>query len=308
MLFGEKRYNTVDWYLKNRFGKKTVKLPLDGGFTCPNRDGTKGSRGCIFCSERGSGDFAGDRLKSIDSQIEDMIEFYSRKWPDSVYLAYFQNFTNTYDSIENLRDIYLRALSNPNISGICIATRPDCMGEDVLELLSELNRETFLWVELGLQTSNDETGKIIRRGYDSEDFRTAAEKLNRLGIKTVAHMIINLPGEDISDNLRTLHFIIDCGIWGVKFHMLHIMKGTDLEKYYEENPFYIMSADEYIDTLTELISRMPEYMTVHRITGDAPRELLIEPEWSRNKIYVIGNLEKKLKERNLYQSALRTEK
>lgn len=301
MLFGEKRYNTIDWYLKNRFGKKTIKLSIDGGFSCPNRDGTVGERGCIFCSSKGSGDFAGNRLESIDTQIEKMINIYRKKWKDSLYLAYFQNFTNTYDDIENLEKIYYSAINNKNISGICIATRPDCLDEEIINLLSKINRETFLWVELGFQTSNEVTGNFIRRAYNNEVYKQAMEKLNKNSIKTVTHMILNLPGENIEDNLRTLKYIIDCNTWGIKLHMLYIMKGTDLEKYYLKNRFDLMNKEQYIDLLIEIIIRTPKNIVFHRITGDSPKDKLIEPKWTKDKKYILGKLEKRLKERGLYQ-------
>ncbi|MDO5708321.1 MAG: TIGR01212 family radical SAM protein, partial [Andreesenia angusta] len=269
MLFGEKRYNTIDYYLKKKFKKKTIKLSLDGGFTCPNRDGKIDNRGCIFCSERGSGDFTSK--KSIDLQIDEQIELYRNKWPDAIYLAYFQNFTNTYKDIDSLRKIYYEALNNKNISGICIATRPDCLDTEIMELLSEINEKHFLWIELGFQTSNDDTVKLIRRGYENNIFKKACSDLTNLNIKVVAHMIINLPHEDLNNNIDTLNFLIDSNIWGIKFHMLHIMKNTDLELYYKDNPFPIITADEYIDILIELITRLPKNIVVHRITGDAPK-------------------------------------
>lgn len=305
MKFGEKRYNTIDYYLKNEFGKKTVKLSLDGGFTCPNRDGKIDNRGCIFCSESGSGDFtSGNRMDDISEQIDSQIELLSDKWKGARYLAYFQSYTNTYATVEKLRNIYYQAIDNPNISGLCIATRPDCLDDDILELLDEINKKTFLWVELGFQTSNEETADLIRRGYKNSVFKEACRKLNEFNIKIVAHMIINLPGEEIEDYFNTLDYIIHNKVWGIKFHMLHIMKKTDLEKYYLDNKFEFMTADEYIELLTELIARLPSDMVVHRVTGDAPKDLLIEPKWTNNKIYIIGGLEKRLKEKGYYQGIL----
>ncbi len=312
MRYGEKRYYTVDYYLKNEFGEKTVKLSLDGGFSCPNRDGKIGDKGCIFCSESGSGDFTSRNEEAdlenieadIDRQIDKQIEILSDKWKNAKYLAYFQSFTNTYASVEKLRKIYYKAIENPNISGICIATRPDCLDEEVLKLLDEINRNTFMWIELGFQTCNEETARFIRRGYENKTFSEACDKLNKLGIRVVAHMIVNLPGEKREDYFNTLDFIVKSKVWGIKIHMLHIMKGTDLGNFYYENKFDLMSADEYVEILTELIARLPKDMVVHRITGDSPRDLLIEPEWTRNKIYIIGSLEKKLKEKGWYQGVL----
>lgn len=302
-MFGEKRYNTVDYFLKNEFGKKVVKLSLDGGFTCPNRDGTVGNRGCIFCSEQGSGEFAGSRCVSISEQIQSQIEMLKGKWSDAKYLAYFQNFTNTYSDAETLRKIYDEALSSGSISGLCIATRPDCLSEEVLDLLAEYSEKTFLWVELGLQTVNDDSAKFIRRGYSLDVFDSAVEELRKRGIRTVAHLILNLPGETRDDAFRSLDHVIGCGVWGVKLHMLHVLKDTDLCDYYMQTPFHFMSIDEYVNLIVDMISAMPPDMVVHRITGDGSRDSLVAPLWTLNKKYIIGNVEKRLKERGLYQGA-----
>lgn len=304
MLFGDKRYNTIDHYLKNKFGRKTVKLSIDGGFSCPNRDGSIGKKGCIFCSEKGSGDFTSGRELNIDEQINKQIYMLQKKWENTNYLAYFQSFTNTYASKEMLYSIYDQVLKNPKISGICIATRPDCIDEEVLEVLDYLNKNTFLWIELGFQTSNENSARLIRRGYKNKVFLEACEKLNNINVKTVAHMILNLPDENKKDYFDTLEYIINAGVWGIKYHMLYILKNTDIEKYYRNEGIEFMSIDEYVETIVELVARTPKEIVIHRITGDAPSELLVEPKWSRNKIYIIGNVEKKLKEKKLYQGAL----
>lgn len=300
MRWGEKRYNNLDYYLKKEFGEKVFKVSLDGGFTCPNRDGTIGEKGCIFCSELGSGEFAGDRQKSIHKQIDEQIEFLE-KGKDKKYIAYFQNFTGTYGKIEYLRLIYEEALSHPNIVGLAIGTRADCLGQEVLELLSELNKKTHLCIEIGLQSAKNETAEIINRAYKTEVFTEKMEELNKRQIKVVAHVIIGLPNETREDAIETIKYLNKVKVWGIKLHLLYILKNTQLHKYYLENTFNILNKEEYIDLISELICLLSDDIVIHRLTGDAPWAELIEPKWSTDKRGILNGINKKLKEKNIYQ-------
>ena len=284
--------NTISSYLKKEFGQKTVKLSIDGGFTCPNRDGSKASGGCLFCSEGGGGDFA--------STIEDQIQLLSEKWPKAKYLAYFQNHTNTYAPVEELRDKYQKALGHPLISGIAIATRPDCIGEDVLDLLSEINEEHFLWVELGLQTIHQKTADLINRCYDLPVYDSAIKALNRRGIKTVVHLILGLPGESREDMIQSVKYVCGSGAWGIKLHLLNVVKGSRMEQDYSSyNPFD--SIDAYVNLVCDLIEIIPADMVIHRLTGDAPRKILITPEWSYKKRTILNGINTELKRRGSRQ-------
>lgn len=295
-------YSSLNTYLKDKFGCKVIKLSIDGGFSCPNRDGSISYGGCIFCSEEGSGEFSGDRRLSITQQMKDQVQLLERKWPDSKYIAYFQNFTNTYDSLDNLRKKYDEALAFPNVVGIAIATRPDCLSMDILSLISEYNSKTFLWVELGLQTIHENTANFIRRGYDLRTFDTAMKNLNNLKIKTVSHLILNLPGENFDDMRNSLEYISGKQVWGVKLQMLNILKNTDLEKHYLSDSFYLRSADEYIELVSTLLTYLPPDMVIHRITGDGKKESLLAPLWVLNKRYVLNGIQKYMRSNNLYQS------
>lgn len=297
----DKRYHSLDYELKNIFAHKVIKLSIDGGFTCPTRDGSKATNGCIFCSSTGSGEHASSRCLSIKDQLKDQIELLSPKWPDAKYIAYFQNFTNTYADIKVLREKYNEALAFDGIIGIAIATRADCLDDKVVNLLDELNKRTYLWVEIGLQTTNALSEVFIRRGYDLQAFNLAIDRLHDKDIKTVAHVIINLPNETTSDYLSTINHLIDKKIWGIKIHMLHILKYTDLEIFYKDHPFDIMDADSYIHLICDLIAILPQDMVVHRLTGDPPKDLLIEPLWTKNKRYILNGITKELNLRNIIQ-------
>ena len=299
-MWNDKRYHTLDYELKKVFGEKAVKLSIDGNFTCPNRDGTLGYKGCIFCSERGSGDFT-QRGKTIAQQIADQKVLMSKKWKSSTYIAYFQNYTNTYDTVDNLRKKFCQALSCENIKGLAIATRPDCIDDEIADLLEELNEKTFLWVELGLQTIHDETGAFIRRGYGLEKFKTGVDLLADRKIRTVVHLIMGLPHESRDQMLVSVKYISRLNIWGVKIHMLHLIKNTDLAKYYEENPFKILSQEEYVDLVCDSLELLPENMVVHRLTGDGKKADLIQPRWTLNKLKVLSDIDKALKIRESYQ-------
>lgn len=295
-IFGSVHYNSIAVHLKEEFGCRVVKLALDGGFTCPNRDGTKGTGGCIYCSESGSGDFASD----IPSQIR----LVSRKWPEAKYLAYFQNHTNTYAPVQRLRFLWDDALSHPGVVGLAVATRPDCLPDEILDLLSEYNEKTYLWVELGLQTSRDDTAAFINRCYETREFEDAMKKLKKRGIRTVVHEILGLPGENASDALNTALYAASFEPFGMKLHMLHIMEGTKLGQIYKEAPFPVMGKDEYVDTVVRILERLPQSITIHRLTGDAPQSALITPDWTRNKHAVLGAIQHELSVRGTFQGRL----
>ena len=279
------RYRTMGAMLEEKYGQKIRKICIDGGFTCPNRDGTKGVGGCIFCSETGSGEFTSD--------IEDQIRLYSDKWPNAKYLGYFQNHTNTYDSAENLRKKYYEILNNPKIEGLVIGTRPDCLDEDILDLLSEINEKYFIWVELGLQTIHDETAKLINRCYDLAVFNEAMENLKARGIKTVVHLILGLPGETEDMMLESVRYVGNMHPFGMKLHLLNVVKGSTMEK---EFPDYVSfsSIDEYVNLVVRCLEIIPEDVTIHRLTGDAPRNILISPVWSFNKRTILNSINERL--------------
>ena len=291
-------------FLKEKFNEKIYKVSLDGGFTCPNRDGKVSKGGCIFCSENGSGDFTATKLKSIHAQIEEQIDLVSKKYKGDKYIAYFQNFTNTYAEVSYLRKIYQEALSHEKIVGLAIATRPDCLGDDVLELLAELNKKTFLWVELGLQTVNDDVAKYFNRAYETEIYKEASEKLNRLDIKFVTHIIIGLPKEEDDDYLKTAIFAQNCGTWGIKIHLMYVVKNTPLEKLYLNGGLKVNTKEEYVEKVINILENISSEVVVHRMTGDGDRQTLVAPLWSIKKIDVLNSIHKELKRRNTYQGKL----
>ena len=299
----DKRYNTLNNELRKEFGEKVMKLSLDGGFTCPNRDGTIGHKGCIFCSDEGSGEFAGPKLLSIKEQVEQQIDLLSKKWKSDKYIIYFQNFTNTYKSVDKLRRLYYEAISIEGVVGLAIATRPDCLDNDVLDLLAELNEKIYLWVELGLQSIHEKSANFIRRGYPLSTYDKAIEDLKSKGIKTVSHIIIGLPDETNDDILDTVKHVAKTNTWGIKLHSLYIQKDTDLYDYYMEKPFYIRSMEEYIEILCDSLELLPRDMIVHRVTGDGKRSLLHEPKWTTNKLKVLTGIDRELKFRNSKQGS-----
>lgn len=300
-MWEDKRYHTLNYELKKTFGKKVIKLSLDGGFTCPNRDGTVGHRGCIFCGEEGSGEFTSSRALNIEEQIKDQKKLLSGKWNTDKYIAYFQSFTNTYSTYEDLREKYYKALSQEGIVGLAIATRPDCLWDRILDLLEEINERTYLWVELGLQTIHAKSSRFIRRGYSLEIYDEAVKRLKKRNIKIVTHLIFGLPCESKEDILESVRYVANTGTWGVKFHMLYIQKGTDLYEYYLKNPFPILTRDEYISLVVDGLELLPKDMVVHRVTGDGKKELLLEPRWTLDKLRVLSEIDKELKIRNSHQ-------
>ena len=302
------KFYKLNNFLKENFKEKIYKVSLDGGFTCPNRDGKISNKGCLFCSDKGSGEFAGDRCKTITAQIDEQIDFMKDKIGSSKVIAYFQNFTNTYGDVEYLRKIYYEALNHEKVIGIAIATRPDCLSDDVINLLDEINKKYFLWVELGLQTANDSIGKIINRGYDTKVYIDSCKILSEKNIKFVTHMIVGLPNEEKKDLYDTIDLINSVKSWGIKIHLLYILKNSKLLNYYQQNPFKIYEKDEYENTVIELLERLSPSIVVHRLTGDAKKDELFEPLWSLNKRGILNSIEKKLKSSKSYQGKFFNEK
>lgn len=301
MRWDEKRYYSLDYYLKQTYGEKLYKIALDGGMTCPNRDGTLGARGCIFCSAGGSGDFAGDRRTSITEQIEAGKAQSIRKHNGSSYIAYFQAYTNTYAPVSYLRSVFTEAINHPDIRILSIATRPDCLNDDVLALLAELNKKKTVWVELGLQTIHEETAQFIRRGYKLPVFEDALRKLRKIGITVIVHTILCLPGESREMMLDTIRYLNTQDIQGIKLQLLHILKHTDLADYYEKHPFHLPSREEYYELLGMCICNLRPDIVIHRLTGDGPRKLLIAPLWTGNKRQVLNGMQRYFKEQNIWQ-------
>lgn len=296
MTWDGKRYYSLDRYLKHTFGEKIYKISLDGGFTCPNRDGTLGTRGCIFCSEGGSGDFASDSSLSVTEQIEDGIRLVEGKSKARKFIAYFQAFTNTYAPAEKLNQIYREALSHEKIIGLSIGTRPDCLPPDVLDLLAELNKKKPVFVELGLQTIHEDTAQRIRRGYPLSCFDQAVDKLHEKGINIVVHLILGLPGESEEKMLESVRYLNSLPVDGVKLSLLHVLNKTDLGTLYEKNPFPIYELDDYVSLVIRCIEELREDIVIHRLTGDGPRDLLIAPRWTLQKRKVLNEITRRMKE------------
>ena len=299
--WGEKRYYSLDYYLKKTYGEKLYKISLDGGMTCPNRDGTLGTHGCIFCSRGGSGDFAESRTLSITEQIEAGKKQSARKYTGSSYIAYFQAYTNTYASLDYLERLYTEAILHPDIRILSIATRPDCLNEDVLDLLERLNRIKPVWIELGLQTIHPESARYIRRGYDLPVFETAVLELRKRNIDIIVHTILYLPGETEENMLQTIQYLNGQDIQGIKLQLLHILKNTDLADIYRAAPFKVPEAEEYYRLLGKCISHLRPDIVVHRLTGDGPKDLLIAPLWTCNKRQVLNQLQAYFKTYDIWQ-------
>lgn len=295
------RYLSFHDYFYQLFGEKALKLSIDAGFTCPNRDGTISNKGCVFCSEKGAGDFT-NRLEDIHEQMDLQRQLLCKKWPDGINIAYFQNFTNTYKSPDKLREIYDKALSYPNTKGLAIATRADCLDEDVLDLLEEYNKKTFLWLELGLQSIKEETIKTINRGYSHEYFHRKAKELKKRNLRAVCHVIFGLAGEDEEDMMRTVDYVGDMEFFGVKFHSLYIQSDSPMSKNHQMTPYNFLSKEEYIDLVVKGIELISPKTVVHRLTGDPDRAKLIGPAWTLDKLSVISSIEKTLKDRDSFQA------
>ena len=281
-------------YLRERFGCKVYKIALNAGLTCPNRDGKLGFRGCIFCSAGGSGEFAGNASGGITEQIEDGKKLVSSKIKDGKFIAYFQAFTNTYAPVPVLRKVFFEAAKHPDIVALSIATRPDCLPPGVLELLEELRSIKPVWVELGLQTIHKKTADYIRRGYDLDVYDKAVSELNKRGIEVITHVILGLPGEDTGMMKETVKYVCDSGSGGIKLQLLHVLKGTDLEKDYLAGKFEVLTEDEYINILKECVRIIPETTVIHRLTGDGDKKLLVAPLWSGDKKHMINRIRKEV--------------
>ncbi|KEI04459.1 TIGR01212 family radical SAM protein [Clostridium botulinum] len=299
--WGDKRYHTLNYFLREKFGEKVFKISLDAGFSCPNRDGTISKGGCIYCSERGSGDFAGDRNFSISSQFDNIKEMMKNKWKQGKYIAYFQAYTNTYASVSELRKKYEEAINQEGVVALSIATRPDCLSDEIIDLISEYNKKLYTWVELGLQTSNESTAKIINRGYKLPVFEDSLNRLRNRNIDVVVHTIFGLPGEEKEDMLNTIKYLREKDIQGIKIHLLHLLKGTPMVKLYDQGKLKFLEQDEYIDIIAEAVSLLPQNIVIHRLTGDAPRSLIIGPMWSLKKWEVLNAIDKKFQCENIYQ-------
>lgn len=301
MKWGEKPYHSLDYMLRERFGEKVYKVTLNGGMSCPNRDGKLGTRGCIFCSAGGSGDFAADSSLSITEQIDRQISILSAKRPIHKYIAYFQAFTNTYAPVEYLEKIFTEALAHPGIAALSIGTRPDCLGKDVVTLLSRLNRQKPVWVELGLQTIHEKTAAYIRRGYPLSCFEDAVRRLRSEDIEVIVHTILGLPGESTQDILNTMKYLNHQDIQGIKLQLLHVLRGTDLASDYEKGLFRTYERNEYISLVISCLEHLRPDMVIHRITGDGPKDLLIAPLWASRKREVLNLLHHQMKENHNYQ-------
>ena len=299
--WGERRYYALDYYLKQNFGEKLYKISLNGGCSCPNRDGTCGTRGCIFCSEGGSGDFAASSSLSVADQLAYGKGLVRPKYNGHSYIAYFQAYTNTYAPVEHLRKIFTEAISHPDIVALSIGTRPDCLGDDVLELLDSLNQIKPVWVELGLQTIHEDTARYIRRGYPLSCFDTAVKNLRAGGIEVIVHTILGLPGESRKDILETMAYLNAMDIQGIKLQLLHVLRGTDLAADHEAGLFRTYERDEYLNLVIDCLEHLRPDIVIHRVTGDGPKDLLIAPLWASRKREVLNLLHHRMKERASFQ-------
>lgn len=298
-----KRYHTQNYYLRKRFGKKVIKVSLNGGFTCPNKDGTKGKGGCTYCSELGSGDFGGNPCKSVREQFEDVRTALSEKWPDALYIPYFQAGTNTYAPVEHLQGLFEEALSIENTVGLAVSTRPDCISDEAADYLAELSQRTYLTVELGLQTVHDITAKKINRCHTYADFLSGYEKLHSRGINVCVHIINGLPGENREMMLETVRRISQLDLHSIKIHLLHIIRGTAIAAQLEAGEFEPMSYDDYINIVCDQLELLSPEVVVQRITGDGDRKTLIAPLWSLDKKRVMNGIDKELLRRNSFQGS-----
>ncbi len=299
--FDNKRYHTWNYYLRNTFGQKVFKVSINAGFTCPNIDGKISSGGCTYCSKDGSGDFAGNPKDNLIKQFDDITKMMHKKWTSAKYIGYFQAFTNTYAPLDVLKEKYETILKLDDVIGLSISTRPDCLPDDVVAYLGELNQKTNLWVELGLQTIHDNTSKMINRGHDYEEFVKGVEKLKAKNIKVIVHIINGLPGEDYDMMMETAKAVAKMGVDGIKIHLLHVIKDTPMEKMLEKNMMTLMTQDEYIKLVCDQLEILPETMIVHRLTGDGKRDELVGPLWSLKKWEVLNSIDAELNKRNSYQ-------
>ncbi len=296
-----KRYHTLNYYLKNKFNTKVFKVSLNGGFTCPNLDGTKGYGGCIYCSKSGSGDFGGNPNKDLTTQFKEIKEVESKKWPNSKYIAYFQARTNTYAPLEVLKAKYEEVLKIDDVIGLFIATRCDAITDETLDYLEELNKRTFLTIELGLQTTNEKTSKLINRCHTLKEFEDMVKRLRKRNINVVVHIINGLPYETETDMLNTVKYLNKLDIQGIKIHMLCIIKDTPLETLYQKEKFHILTKEEYIDIVIKQLELLREDIVIHRITSDPDKNSLIEPTWLLKKFCLLNDIDKEMVKRDTYQ-------
>lgn len=300
-LWGDKRYQSLNHFLRRKFGQKVFKVALDAGFSCPNRDGTISTTGCLFCSARGSGDFAGRRGSSLEEQFQEVKAFMHKKWPRAGYIAYFQAFTNTYAPPARLSSIYRQALNLEGVVGLAVATRPDCLSEEVLDILQSVGEKRYLWVELGLQSIHRKSAERFNLGYTFNEFLDALTRLKARSIESCAHLILGLPGESRDDMMASALKVAGLPLDGIKLHLLHVMKGTGLGRLYQQEPFATLSRDEYVELVVDILEILPADMVIHRLTGDSPRDTLLEPQWSLNKWEVLNSIDRRLAERNTWQ-------
>lgn len=296
-----KRYHTLDYFYKNKFNSKVFKVSLDANFSCPNIDGTKGFGGCIYCSKRGSGEFAGNKNKPVEEQFIEVRDMMLKKWPKAKYIGYFQAHTNTYAPVPVLKNLYEKILNQKDVIGLNIATRPDAITDDCLDYLEILNKKTYLTIELGLQTTKEETSKLINRCHTLKCFEEMVNKLRQRNINVVVHIINGLPYETKEDMINTIKYINSLDIQGIKIHMLSILKNTALEKLYEKEKFHILTKEEYIDIVIEQLEYLRPEIVINRITGDPKKEDLIEPTWLLKKFCVLNDIDKEMKRRDTYQ-------
>ncbi|MDO4306445.1 MAG: TIGR01212 family radical SAM protein [Eubacteriales bacterium] len=301
MKWNEKPYHSLDYMLRERFGEKVYKVTLNGGMSCPNRDGTIGHGGCIFCSAGGSGDFAADASLSITDQINSQIAVLSAKRPIDKYIAYFQAYTNTYAPVDYLEKIFTEAIRHPSVVALSIGTRPDCLGDEVLALLDSLNRQKPVWIELGLQTIHRKTAQYIRRGYPLSCFEKAVRELRSRDLEVIVHTILGLPGESPKDILSTMEYLNGMDIQGIKLQLLHVLAGTDLAEDYARGLFRVYERDEYLNLLIDCLEHLSPSIVIHRMTGDGPKDLLIAPLWASRKREVLNLLHHSMKERGSFQ-------
>lgn len=308
MVWGDKPYHSLDYELKRQFGQKIYKVSLDGGMSCPNRDGTVGTGGCTFCSQGGSGEFAVGRTGYPDvwEQIEQAKTRVHRKISgEGKYIAYFQSYTNTYAPVDYLRTLFERAITHPDIVALSVGTRPDCLGDEVVALLKKLNRQKPVWVELGLQTIHEKTAERIHRGYRLEVFEDAYRRLKEAGLTVVVHVILGLPGETKEEMLETVDYLGKIPVDGIKLQLLHILKGSQMAAEYEKNPFSLMELEEYLDLILTCVARLPQSVVIHRLSGDGAKALLIGPAWSANKKLVLNRMMQKFRENGIFQGCQR---
>lgn len=293
------RYNHLNKFLKEKFGERTLKICIDGGFTCPNRDGALGTKGCIFCSVKGSGEHI-NSLESISNQVKNYFKSYKSERANK-FIVYFQNFTNTYDTLENLKLKYDSSLIDDRIVALAIATRPDCINEDICRLLKSYTDKYYVWVELGLQTSNDSTGKLINRCYTTAQFTEAVKILHKYNIDVVTHIMVGLPNETEIDLKNTVHFINKHNIQGLKIHCTYIVKNTELANMYNNGLYNPISLEYYLDAVVYILTHISPNIVIHRVSGDSPKDLLIAPEWNLHKKWILNGLDKLMKEKDEWQ-------